>query len=128
MTYLIVKQIHLAAVAITFALFALRGLWMMLDSPWLQRRWVRVAPHVNDTILLAAGVWLAYFLRQAPDASAWLTAKLVALVAYILLGTIALRRGRTKRVRIAAWFAALAVFGYIVAVALTRNPLLWTNA
>jgi uncharacterized membrane protein SirB2 len=128
MSYLVVKQIHLIAVTITLALFVLRGLWMMLDSPWLQRRWVRIVPHVNDTILLAAGIWLAYFLRQVPGASGWLTAKLIALVVYIALGIVALRRGRTKPQRIAAWFSALALFGYIVAVALTRNPLPWIKA
>jgi len=122
MSYVVIKQIHLAAVAITFMLFVLRGAWMMLDSPWLQRRWVRIVPHVNDTVLLAAGIWLAFFLRQIPGASGWLTAKLVALIAYIVLGMVALRRGHTKGQRIAAWVAALVVFGYIIAVALTRNP------
>jgi uncharacterized membrane protein SirB2 len=126
--YLFVREIHLAAAAISFALFVLRGLWMMRDSPRLQRRWVRILPHVNDTVLLAAGIWLAFFLRQIPGVSAWLTAKLIALVVYIALGMIALRRGRTKRQRIAAWLGALAVFGYIVAVASTRNPLPWTVA
>jgi uncharacterized membrane protein SirB2 len=127
MSYLIVKQIHLTAVTISFALFVVRALWMMLDSHWLQRRWVRIVPHVNDTVLLAAGILLAFFLHQIPGVSAWLTAKLVALVAYIALGIIALRRGRSKRQRIAAWLAALAVFGYIVAVALTRDPSPWTR-
>jgi uncharacterized membrane protein SirB2 len=85
---------------------------------------VRVLPHVNDTVLLAAGVWLAFMLREAPGASSWLTAKLAALVVYIALGMLALRPGRTKGLRVAAWLAALAVFGYIVAVAVTRSPTL----
>jgi uncharacterized membrane protein SirB2 len=123
--YLAVKYVHLAAVTVSLALFVARGVWMMRESPLLAERWVRIAPHVNDTLLLAAGVWLAYALREVPGASAWLTAKLVALVVYIGLGMIALRRGRTKRVRAAAWLAALAVFGYIIAVALTRRPMPW---
>jgi uncharacterized membrane protein SirB2 len=85
---------------------------------------VRIVPHVNDTVLLAAGVWLAVALRQAPGTSPWLTAKLAALVVYIVLGTLALRPGRPKGVRVAAWLAALAVFGYMVAVATTRSPTL----
>jgi len=117
-----VKYVHLAAVAASFALFFLRGLWMMLDSAQLRRRWVRIVPHVSDTLLLAAGIWLAFMLREAPGASSWLTAKIVALPVYIALGILALRPGRTKAVRIGAWLAALAVFGYIVGVALTRNP------
>jgi len=119
-----VKYVHLAAVAASFALFSLRGVWMMLGSAQLGRRWVRVLPHVNDTVLLAAGIWLAFLLREAPGASGWLTAKIVALPVYIALGMLALRPRRTKAVRIAAWLAALAVFGYIVAVAMTRSPLL----
>jgi uncharacterized membrane protein SirB2 len=122
LSYIALKHIHLATVAVSFALFLLRGVWMVLDSERLNRRWVRVLPHVNDTVLLAAGVWLAFMLRETPGASPWLTAKLLALPVYIGLGVLALRPGRTKRVRIAAWLAALAVFAYIIAVALTRSP------
>lgn len=122
MTYLALKYVHLAAAALSFALFFLRGVWMMLDSKQLGRRWVRIVPHVSDTLLLAAGIWLAFELRLAPGASPWLTAKLVALFLYIGLGMLALRPGRSKQARVAAWLAALAVFAYIVAVALTRSP------
>jgi uncharacterized membrane protein SirB2 len=125
MTYIAVKTIHLVAVAVSFSLFFIRGLWMMRDSPLLGRRWVRVVPHVNDSVLLAAGVWLAVLLRQVPGESAWLTAKLVGLVVYIALGMLALRFLRSKGQRISAWLAALAVFGYIVAVAVTHSPLPW---
>jgi uncharacterized membrane protein SirB2 len=121
LTYTVLKVVHLAAVALSFTLFFLRGVWMVLDSAKLGRRWVRVMPHINDTVLLAAGIWLAFMLREAPGASSWLTAKLVALPVYIGLGMLALRPGRSKQARIAAWLAALAVFGYIVAVAVTRS-------
>lgn len=124
MTYVAVKYVHVAAVAISFALFFLRGVWMMRGSPLLARRWVRIVPHVNDTVLLAAGVWLAVLLRQAPGESAWLTAKLVGLVLYIALGMLALRFLRSRRRRVGAWIAALAVFCYIVAVAFTKSPTL----
>jgi uncharacterized membrane protein SirB2 len=128
MTYVVVKYVHLAAVALSFSLFFLRGLWMILDSPQLGQRWVRVAPHANDTVLLAAGVWLAFLLRLAPSENAWLTAKLIALLAYVGLGMLALRFLRSKGQRIAAWLAALAVFGYIVAVAVSHNPWPWTRS
>ena len=107
----------------SFSLFFLRGVWMVLDSPRLRMRWVRVVPHVNDTLLLAAGVWLALMLRVSLGANPWLVAKLVALPVYVGLGMLALRAGRTKRVRIVAWVAALLVFFYIAAVAITRSPL-----
>ena len=96
MSYLAVKYVHLAAVAISFTLFFLRGLWMMIDSAQLSRRWVRVLPHINDTVLLAAGIWLAFMLREAPGASSWLTAKIASLPVYIALGIVALRPGPTK--------------------------------
>lgn len=120
--YPLLKQIHLITVALTLALFLLRGWWMLLDSPRLQDRWVRIVPHMVDTLLLASAIGLMLIVRQYPFAHDWLTAKVLGLVAYIVLGTIALKRGRTKRVRVTALLAALAVFGYIVATALTRNP------
>jgi uncharacterized membrane protein SirB2 len=122
LTYTALKVVHLAAVALSFTLFFLRGVWMMLDSGQRGRRWMRVLPHINDTMLLAAGIWLAFELRLAPGATPWLMAKLVALPVYIGLGMLALRPGRSKQFRIAAWLAALAVFGYIAAVAITRSP------
>jgi uncharacterized membrane protein SirB2 len=119
MVYAAVKQLHVAAVAASWALFFLRGVWMIADSPRLKARWVRVVPHVNDTVLLLAGVYLAIAIGLQP----WIIAKLVALVAYILIGMAAISRGRTKPARIAAWVAAQCVFLYIVAVAVRKNPL-----
>jgi uncharacterized membrane protein SirB2 len=122
MAYSLLKHFHLATIAITLTLFVLRGGWMMADSARLQARWVRIVPHVNDTLLLASGFGLAVMLGQYPLVNGWLTAKLFALIAYIVLGTVALKCGKTRRTRIAAWIAALLVFGYIVAVAVTRAP------
>jgi uncharacterized membrane protein SirB2 len=122
MPYSLVKHLHLTTIAITLTLFVLRGVWMMGDSPRLQARWVRVVPHLNDILLLASGIGLAVLTRQYPLVNGWLTAKFFALILYIVLGTLALKRGRTRNQRIAAWIAALLVFGYMAAVAITRNP------
>ena len=122
MTYTLLKQLHLATLVITLTLFVLRGVWMMMESPRLQARWVRITPHINDTLLLASGLGLAFLMQQYPLVHSWLTAKLFALIAYIVLGTIALKRGKTRGVRIAAWIAALAVFAYMVAVARAHAP------
>lgn len=122
MAYSLLKPFHLATIAVTLTLFLLRGAWMMADSPRLQARWVRIVPHVNDTLLLASGFSLAVLLGQYPLVNGWLTAKFFALILYIVLGTVALKRGRTKGTRIAAWVAALLVFGYMVAVAVTHDP------
>lgn len=123
MEYVLLKMTHVTCVALSYAGFVLRGIWMIRDSRMLERRWVRVLPHVVDTVLLASAIALAVMLKQYPLAEPWLTAKVVALVFYILLGMVALKRGNTRGTRIAAWLAAQGVFFYIVAVALTRNVL-----
>jgi uncharacterized membrane protein SirB2 len=121
--YPALRAVHIACVVATFTLFALRGAWMLLESPRLQARWVRIAPHVIDTLLLVSAIGLTLAIRQYPLANAWLTAKLAGLVAYIVLGTIALKRGRTKTIRSIALAAALLVFGYIVLVARSHSAL-----
>jgi len=123
MDYTLLKQLHLTTITLTLGLFILRGFWMMADSPRLQARWVRIAPHINDTLLLASGIWLAVLMQQYPLVHGWLTAKLFALIAYIMLGTVALKRGKTKAQRVTAWVAALLVFGYMAAVAVAHDPL-----
>ena len=125
MDFAVLKMIHVTTAAVSYALFVVRGIWMINGSPRLTQRWVRIVPHVNDTLLLAAAIWMTVLTHQYPGTHAWLTAKLAALVVYIGLGTVALKRGKTQRARIAAWLAAQGVFFYIIAVALTRNPLPW---
>ncbi len=121
--YTALKHLHVATVALSFGLFVLRGIWMLVDSPRLQRRWVRILPHLIDTVLLASAIGLATILRQYPFVHGWLTAKLAGLILYIILGSIALKRGPTKSIRTVAWIAAMAVFGYIVSAAITHSPL-----
>ncbi|RCX33093.1 SirB2 family protein [Thioalbus denitrificans] len=120
--YLALKGVHVTCVILSLTGFVVRGAWMMRGSALLDRRWVRVAPHVVDTLLLASAVALALLSHQYPGVHDWLTAKVTGLLVYIILGSIALRRGRSRRIRIGFWVAALATFGYIVAVALTRDP------
>jgi len=123
MGYLVVKQVHVICAVLSIAGFALRGALMMRNSALLQSKLARVAPHVIDTLLLGSAIALAWQSAQYPFAQGWLTAKLLALVAYILLGTVALKRGRSMAVRMAAFWLALLTVLYIFAVALTRDPL-----
>lgn len=122
MAYTLIKHLHLTTISVTFVLFVLRGFWMMADSPRLRARWVRVVPHANDTLLLASGLGLAFLMQQYPLVHGWLTAKFFALIAYIVLGTIALKLGKTRGQRIAAWISALGMFAYMVAVARAHSP------
>ncbi|MGV8893236.1 MAG: SirB2 family protein [Burkholderiaceae bacterium] len=121
MIYLSIKHFHVTCAVLSGSLFLLRGFWMLQDSPALQRRWVRIAPHVIDTLLLASALIMVFWSGQYPFVQNWLTAKVIALVVYIGLGTVALKRGRTRTVRIGAFIGALLVFAYIVGVALTRR-------
>ncbi|UVW29344.1 SirB2 family protein [Massilia sp. H6] len=123
MTYLALKHIHITFAALSGVLFLVRGIWMLSGSQQLQRRWVKVVPHIVDTLLLVSAIGLVVWSSQYPGEQSWLTAKVVALVGYIALGIIALKRGRTKQVRVAAFVGALACYVYIVAVAVTKNPL-----
>lgn len=122
MAYLVLKSLHLTTIAVTLTLFVLRGIWMMTSSPRLRARWARIVPHVNDSLLLASGIGLAALIKQYPLVHGWLTAKFLALILYILLGSVAIKRGRSRGQRIAAWLAALLVFGYMAAVARAHDP------
>lgn len=122
MSYLWVKHLHVTCVVASLSLFLLRGAWMIRDTLAAKGRWVRIVPHVIDTVLLTAGIALAVMIEQYPGTAGWLTAKVLGLIAYVLLGTVALKRGRTREMRIVAFVGALAVFGYIVAVAITKDP------
>src|SRR5688572_27507284 len=100
--YVLLKATHVTCVALSYLGFFVRGVWMIRGSPLLERRFVRIAPHVVDSLLLATAIGLAVLLHQNPLAQPWLAAKIVALVLYIALGTIALRRGRERATRVAA--------------------------
>lgn len=122
MEYMIAKHLHTTTVALTLVFFLVRGGWMFTGSAMLQRKWVRIAPHVIDTVLLLSALYLAIAVWGWPATlHGWITAKLVALVLYIVLGTIALKRGRTRAVRGTAFVGALVVFAYLVAVALSKQ-------
>jgi uncharacterized membrane protein SirB2 len=119
--YASLKTLHMASVTASLALFVLRGAWLWRSPARLRLRWVRIVPHVVDTILLATGITLAALLG-ASGPHAWLGAKIAGLVVYIVLGSIALKYGRTSGVRLAAFIAALATFAWIVSVAITKSP------
>lgn len=121
-TYLVLKHLHVGCVVLSGLGFAIRGWWMLGESAALTKRWVKVVPHVVDTLLLGSAVSMAVMSGQYPFALGWLTAKFFGLLAYILCGTMALKRGRSKGIRGVFLGLALLAFAYIVSVALRRNP------
>lgn len=124
MSYAAIKMIHVTSVIISYLLFTLRGVWMLQGSAALQQRWVKIVPHVVDTVLLTSAIALVMAIDQDPLTNSWLSAKVIGLLFYIGLGMVALKRGKTRRTKITAWIAAQVVFFYIVLVALTKSPTL----
>lgn len=120
---LALKIVHVSCVATSFGLFFLRGYWLLRGSPAMRQRWVKIAPHSIDTVLLSSAVALAWQLGYSPLHTPWLAAKIGALLLYIGLGMLAFRFARSWSIRVIAWLCAQAVFFYIVAVALTHEPL-----
>lgn len=122
--WLLLKQCHIALALISITGFTLRGGLMLVGASLLERRWVKRLPHVIDTLLFATGISLAWHTAQYPFTNSyWLTAKMLALLAYIAFGMLALGGGRGKALRIIAYIAALLCAGYILNTATTRNPL-----
>jgi uncharacterized membrane protein SirB2 len=120
---MVLKYVHVTSVVLSISGYLVRGVWMMRESRWLQKTWVKLSPHFIDSTLLISAILLAIQTQQYPFVQDWLTAKVVALIAYIVVGAIGLKYGKTKKIRIGAWFGAIAIFLYIVLVALTRQVL-----
>lgn len=123
-TYMILKHSHLLMVALSIALFLLRAFLLYTWPRALNTRWLKVVPHVIDTLLLLSAIGLTLIIDQYPLTHHWLTAKVLGLVAYIGFGTVALKRGRNMKTRSLALIAALLSLGYILGVALTRSATL----
>ncbi|MCK8515811.1 SirB2 family protein [Methylonatrum kenyense] len=124
--YGLIKLIHQSSAALSLSLFVLRAALLNCKIPVSTgNNLIQVIPHVVDTILLTSAVALAVMARQAPFVDHWLTAKVVALLVYIALGSLALKRARTLAGRLLSLSLALATFGYIVWVAFTKNPAPW---
>lgn len=119
--YSTLQQVHIGAAVMSILLFVLRGALVLLLQQPLRSRWVRVLPDLVDTVLLLSALWLAWQLGY-DGMRGWLWAKVVGLLVYIALGTVALKRGSTHRVRLLAFIGAIITFAYIVSVAITKSP------
>lgn len=120
--YFPIKHLHVTAVTLSIILFVIRAYWSVTGSARLQHRLIRILPHVIDTVLLTCGVILAAMIGPEQP---WILVKIVLLVAYIGVGTFAIKRGRTPRTRLIAAVCASAIFAYIVGVAFSKNPASW---
>ncbi|MDH3417395.1 MAG: SirB2 family protein [Gammaproteobacteria bacterium] len=125
MSYLFWKNIHTLLALLTISGFVVRGYWMMTNSGRLQQRMTRIAPHILDTVFLGSGIAMLVLLSLNPLSQSWLLAKFAGLIAYILLGSVAIRRGLTQQVRLLSFIGALSAFAYVVGVAFSKSPASW---
>lgn len=137
MSYATLKLIHVGAVTVSLVGFVVRGLGALHNASWVRNRLARTLPHLVDTVLLLSAIGMLCIARLSPWEQPWLRAKIVGLLVYIALGSLALRPSPVVRaprpdwVSVGAWIGALVVFGYIVSVAVTKNPwggLVWLMA
>jgi len=119
-----VLAIHVATVMLSLFGFVLRGVLRFRGSGLINRKWLKIAPHIVDTVLIASAIILLLQASLNPLTTPWLLAKIVALIIYIGLGLVAFRFAGSRSVALWSWGMAIVVFCYILAVAVTKNPLI----
>ena len=120
--YAQIKWVHVAAVICSGLLFALRGTAQLAGARWTMAAPLRYLSYLIDTTLLTAALMLATVLHQYPFVHGWLTAKVLLLIVYVVLGSYALKRGATPGVRARSYFAALLVYAFIISIARAHDP------
>ncbi|QIZ77083.1 SirB2 family protein [Ferrimonas lipolytica] len=125
MPYEAFKHIHFTVIGASIALFILRFIWVMKGSEMMQKKWVKIVPHIVDTLLILSGIALIYVTGFTPTNSPWLFEKLIALVAYIVLGFFTLKLERGKLFRTFAFLGALGWLFYMAKLAQTKMPILF---
>ncbi|UYZ82970.1 SirB2 family protein [Entomomonas sp. E2T0] len=119
----IILHLHALTAVITISLFIARFVGLRVGAKFMQKKWVRIIPHLNDTCLLIFGITLVILTQQYPNLSNhfWLTEKLSFLVGYIVFGFMAIK-GRTSAIRYIGFALALACFACIVYLVKTKIP------
>lgn len=123
--YYLIKNLHVGFVSLSILLFCLRAAWSVQGSALLQQRWVKIAPHIIDSLLLLFGIWLMVIMKLKIGDHPWLLAKWLGLALYIGLGTYAIKRGRTALIRFVFALASVVVFGYIIGAAIEKSAWSW---
>ncbi len=118
-SYVIFKHLHMTAVALSGLLFMVRGLWLLQGSTQLQAKWVKITPQVIDTLLLVSAIAMLVVAQQCP---AWVHVKITLLIVYIGLGLMAFKKAKTQGQKLTFLLAAVAVYVFLISVALTKSP------
>lgn len=122
--YMALKHSHMLFATLSILLLIIRFGLSFTSSTWLQSKFLKIVPHVIDTLLLLSAIWLMMTLSQYPISTPWLTEKVIGVAAYIALGFMALK-GRTTALRVMAFFGALGWLALVIRVAITKTPVLF---
>ncbi len=122
--YLVLKYLHVLTAVLSVILFSFRFLLLIRSSTWLQKRWLRVLPHLNDSLLLILAILLCVAIRQAPLINPWLTEKVAAVILYILAGMFALKWSKDRLSKIIWFMIAIFMFAYTANIAINKTPLI----
>ncbi len=125
--YIILKHLHLSCIALSITLFVTRFYWRKQNISMLQKKWVKILPHSIDTILLGSAIGMAIIASINPFEQHWLAAKILALLAYIVAGTFAIKRAQSANAQNISCVLALACFAYILMVAISKQVIPWMN-
>lgn len=125
MTYLFVKHLHISLAIASICFFCLRFAWAVTDDKLLSKKWVKIAPHVIDTCLLSAALYLLFSLQLSLLENPWLIAKITALLVYIGLGSLAIKRGKTAEIKAITGVLAILTYVFMINVAISRQPFIF---
>jgi len=123
--YLAIKYLHVLTAVFSITLFSVRFLLLIFRPAMLRTGWIRVLPHVNDTLLLIFAILLCFAIKQAPLVTPWLSEKVVAVILYILAGTFALKWSKSRMSQIIWFIIALTLFAYAADMAVNKAPLVF---
>jgi len=119
----IIKSIHVICALLSISGFIYRGILKLTSPEKLAQKWLKITPHIIDTVLLASAIYLVFAMQYYPSLFNWVTVKIIALVLYIVLGLFTLRFCKTRTGIIISFTLAISMFTYIVFVA--RTKLIW---
>jgi len=113
--YPIVKHFHVILVITSITLFQYRY-WMYHVNKRNAPKAMKILPHCMDTLLLISGITMAIWIGLSPLQVDWLLFKLVALLFYIILGMLAM-----KKSGITQWFCYVAASLAVVYMIMAAN-------
>jgi len=122
--YLAIRNLHILTAVFSVLMFSMRFL-LIREPAGLQRRWIRVLPHVNDTLLLTFAILLCIATHQAPLVTPWLTEKVLVVILYILAGLFALKWAKSRGGQVTWFIIALVLFAYTASIAVSKSPLIF---